>query len=192
MSKPLTAPQLHVVRAEPRDTHAERVATSGHVDLDELYRRYAPYVAVIATRILGRDDELDDLVQDVFLGALRGISGLRDAHAIKGWLAKVTVRVAVRRLRRRKLLRALYLEGEGTPYEELAADGASPEHRAMLAKIYRVLDQLPAATRVIWLLRNVLGEPLHIIVEISGCSQSTVQRRLRDADALLAKELHDE
>src|SRR5690349_8645681 len=70
MSKPLTAPQLHVVRAERRDARPESVATTGRVDLDELYRRYAPYVAVIATRILGRDDELDDLVQDVFLGAL--------------------------------------------------------------------------------------------------------------------------
>jgi DNA-directed RNA polymerase specialized sigma24 family protein len=42
-------------------------------DFDALYRRYAPYVAAIAARILGRDHELDDLVQDAFVNALRGL-----------------------------------------------------------------------------------------------------------------------
>jgi RNA polymerase sigma-70 factor (ECF subfamily) len=193
MSKRLTIGPLRVVHAESREPGArteEHAADA--VDIDGLYRRYAPYVAAIATRILGRDGEVDDLVQDVFLDALRGISGLRDPEAVKAWLAKVAVRVAVKRLRKRKLLRALHLEGEVAQYEELAAPGASSEQRALLAKIYHVLDELPATTRVIWLLRHVLGEPLHTIVELSACSQSTVQRRLRDAERFIAKELHDD
>ena len=60
--------------------------------LAELFRRYAPYVATIASKLLGRDDgELDDLVQDVFIEAHRGLGQLRDAHAAKGWLARITV-----------------------------------------------------------------------------------------------------
>jgi RNA polymerase sigma-70 factor (ECF subfamily) len=193
MTKPLTAPTLRLVRAERDEARPESSPPpSGIVDLDELYRRYAPYVAAIATRILGRDGEVDDLVQDVFIEALKGLSGLREPQAIRGWLAKVTVRVAVRRLRKRRFLQALHLDADGEPYEDLAAPGTSPEQKALLAKVYRVLDRLPAKTRVIWLLRNVLGEPLQAIVELSGCSQSTVQRRLRDADGLLKKELHDE
>ena len=53
----------------------------------------------------------------------------------------------------------------------------------------RVLDRLPARTRVIWILRHVLAEPLPAIVELSACSQSTVQRRLREAEALLEEAL---
>ena len=195
MTKPLTAGPLRVVRTAPGEPEARmqgRAAAVGHANLDDLYRRYAPYVAVIATRILGRDSEVDDLVQDVFVDALRGISGLRDPQAVKAWLARVTVRLAVRRLRKRRVLRALHLEGEAAGYEELAAPGATTDQKVLLAKIYRLLDELPATTRVIWLLRHVLGEPLHSIVELSACSQSTVQRRLRDAEGLLAKELHDE
>src|SRR5437764_180503 len=71
--------------------------------LAELFRRYARYVATIGFKLLGRDDELDDLVQDVFIEAHRGLHQLRDLDAAKGWLARITVRRAVRRLRRQKL-----------------------------------------------------------------------------------------
>jgi RNA polymerase sigma-70 factor, ECF subfamily len=186
--KTRTAPPLRVVRTlhdaapAPLDLDLD--------DLDALYRRYSRYVAAIAARLLGRDDEVEDLVQDVFLAALRGISRLRDAEAIKGWLAKVTVRLALKRLRKRRLLQVLRLEGELADYQQLAAAGASSAQRERLAKVYRALDRLPARTRVIWLLRHVLDEPLQAIVELSSCSQSTVQRKLRDAESFLAMELH--
>jgi DNA-directed RNA polymerase specialized sigma24 family protein len=97
----------------------------------------------------------------------------------------------VRRLRKRRLLQALHLAGASADYQQLAATGASPDQRALLGKVYTVLDQLPARMRVIWLLRHVLDEPLHVIAELSACSQSTVQRELRHAERSLAKELHD-
>jgi RNA polymerase sigma-70 factor (ECF subfamily) len=200
--KPQTAARLRVVRASgaaPAPAYAAPAAPAADLALlgepaalTALYQRYAPYVASIAMRLLGRDSEIDDLVQDVFLEAVRGISKLRDPLAVKGWLARVTVRLAVRRLRRRKLRQALHLEFEPADYEQLAAPSATPEQRAMLAKIYRVLDRLPTRTRVIWVLRHVLDEPLHSIVELAACSQSTVQRTLRDAEALLDGELHDD
>ena len=184
------APRLRLV--EPARTPITPLAPLDPRDLDALYRRYAAYVAAVATRLLGRDAEVDDLVQDVFIQALRGVSQLREPAAVKGWLAKVTVRLAVRRLRKRRMLQALHMSDGHNDYQQLAAAGASPEQRAVLAKVYHVLDTLPASTRVIWLLRHALGEPLQAVGELSGCSQSTVQRRLRDAESVLAKELsHD-
>jgi len=163
-------------------------------DFDALYRRYAPYVAAIAARILGRDHELDDLVQDAFVNALRGLRGLREPAAVKGWLAKITVRLATRRLRQRNLRRALHLShdvdiGDDEPS---VASSASPEQRALVARVYRALDGLPAAERVAWVLRHVQGEPLQRIPELCGCSLSTAQRRLARAQAALEQELrHD-
>lgn len=168
--------------------HAFEAGLTG--DVDALYRRFAPYVARIAMRLLGRDDEVDDLVQDVFVEALRGLDQLRDAHAVKAWLARVTVRLAVRKLRRRRLFEALL--GSRADYEKLASAEATPEQRAQLATIYALLDRLPARTRVIWLLRHVLGESLQAIVELTSCSQSTVQRKLREAESLLDGRLHHE
>jgi RNA polymerase sigma-70 factor (ECF subfamily) len=193
--KPQTAARLRVVRAgnaEPEPRPAELALVGEPGQLDALYRRYASYVASIATRLLGRDGEVDDLVQDVFVEAVRGISKLREPNAVKGWLARVAVRLSVRRLRKRRVLQALHLTLEHADYEQLAGSGATLEQRTLIAKVYRLLDQLPARTRVIWTLRYVLDEPLHSIVELTACSQSTVQRRLRDAEKLLEKELRHE
>jgi RNA polymerase sigma-70 factor (ECF subfamily) len=191
-----TAARLRVVRndadGDPSANAPEPAPHSEFGQLDALYRRFAPYVASIATRLLGRDGEVDDLVQDVFVEALRGIARLREPNAVKGWLAKITVRMSMRRLRKRRVLQTLHLDMEHDEYEHLAGRDATPEQRALVTQIYRVLDRLPARTRVIWTLRHVLDEPLHSIVELTACSQSTVQRKLRDAEALLAKELHDE
>ena len=161
-------------------------------DLDGLYRRYAPYVAAVAIRLIGRDAEIDDVVQDVFLQALRGLSQLRDPAAIKSWLARVTVRVAVRRLRKRKLLLALHLDSIDLDYEQIASPDTTLDQKALLAKTYALLDRLAARTRVIWVLRHVLDEPLHEIAELCECSQSTVQRKLRDAESFLGQELPHE
>jgi hypothetical protein len=72
------------------------------LSLEQLFRRYSRYVAVIGLRLLGRDDELDDLVQDVFVAAASGLERLRDPEAIRGYLASATVRLARRSSRWRR------------------------------------------------------------------------------------------
>jgi RNA polymerase sigma-70 factor (ECF subfamily) len=153
----------------------------GGIALGDLFRRYAPYVATIGYRLLGRDDDLDDLVQDVFIEAHNGLRQLRDAQAAKGWLARITVRRATRRLRVKRLRVFLSLDtiGDDTPLIDVTA---TPEERAHVASTYRWLEQLPVSERVVWILRHVQGETLDAIAALCACSKSTVQRRLRAAD----------
>jgi len=153
--------------------------------LEEVYRRFAPYVAAIAVRILGSEEDLDDLVQDVFLDATRGLSGLREPAAIKGWLAKITVRVAVRRLRQRRLRRALHIERVPIDYEAIIGTQATAEQRLLIIRVYRALESLPAQERAAWVLRYVQGESLDQGAAAAGCSVSTYQRRLLRANARL-------
>src|SRR5207253_3320254 len=99
---------------------------------------------------LGRDDEVDDLVQEVFLSAMGGLGRLRDPEALKGWLATVTVRLAGRRLRVRRMRALLHFDhrDHGPAYEMLCAPGASPEERALLGRVYAALDALPVDLRI--------------------------------------------
>ena len=60
-----------------------RTVVSEEEHLGDLFRRYSPYVATIGIRLLGRDDELDDLVQEVFIEAYRGFHQLRSPDAVK-------------------------------------------------------------------------------------------------------------
>src|SRR5882724_4133635 len=88
----MSTPSLRLVTTEPLPAD----------ELEAVFRGHARYVAAIALRLLGCDDEVDDVVQEVFVAAMRGLHTLREPAAIRGWLATVAVRVARRKLRRRR------------------------------------------------------------------------------------------
>lgn len=159
-------------------------ASAGPVDV---YRTYSRYVASLAYRILGRDSEVEDVVQDVFLAAATGLSRLREPGALKGWLASATVNIASRRLRRRRLLAVFGFDG--TPDEEVVAPGASPEQRVLLGQIYLTLEDLPVNDRVAWVLRHVEGESLDEVAALTGCSLATAKRRIAAAQQAIERAL---
>jgi RNA polymerase sigma-70 factor (ECF subfamily) len=151
-------------------------------ELEDVFRAYSRYVAAIGLRLLGTDDEVDDVVQEVFVAAIRGLRDLREPGAIRGWLATVTVRIARRKLRRRRLRAFVGLDVPD--YTHLAV-AAGQEQALLIARAYRVLDQLPVDDRIAWMLRHVEGESLESIAKICGCSLATAKRRIARAQAEL-------
>ena len=177
-------PALRVVSGGASSSRFEPAEVDGPLDFDSLFRRYAPYVGAIAIRILGCDEDVDDVVQDVFIQVHRGIGKVRDPSAVKAWLGCVAVRRAHRQLKR-NWWRRLFCQREPADYASLVDPGASPEQRAEVMSAYRLLDTLPARTRIVWVLRQVQGETLERIAELCDCSLSTVQRRLREAQSFM-------
>jgi RNA polymerase sigma factor (sigma-70 family) len=151
---------------------------------EDVFRQYAPYVAALVLKLIGRPGDVDDVVQDVFMQAHRGLSSLRSAEALRPWLRRITVRRSRRWLRKRWVL-SWFRESELDATAELVDPTASPEDRALVATVYRALERLPRDERLVWVLRVVEGETLESIADLLGCSVSTVQRRLRAAQAAM-------
>lgn len=158
---------------------------------EALFRRYGPYVARIGLRMLGREADVDDLLQEVFLAAHRQRSQVRNEAAIKHWLATVAVRTARRQLRRRKVRAFVGLDTGAAEGIEIASGGVSPEQRALLAKVYEVLDTIGVEQRLAWTLRHVDGEKLDQVAARCGCSLATAKRRIAAAQARLQAEFDD-
>ncbi len=177
---------LHVVARLPLAAEAD----VAELDLDTLYRRYASYVAAVAHRLLGRDEEVDDTVQEVFLAAVRGLGAIRDPRAIKGWLARIAVRIARRKLQKRRVRSFLGLD-DPVAYGSVTDPSASPEQKALLARVYRVLDGMPTNERIAWALRFVEGEPLEGVAALSGCSLATAKRRIAAASKTIEEAFAD-
>lgn len=156
-------------------------------NFDQLFREYERYVASIGNRILGSNNGVEDLVQEVFLVIYQEFHKLRDLSSVKGWLATITTRLAWRQLGRPWLYTKLSLSQveEIIPME---SQDASPETRADLSVLIQRLGTLSPSLRKPWILRFIDGETLPRIAELCECSQSTVQRRLREAgDVMLAR-----
>lgn len=126
-------------------------------------------------------------MQEVFIEAQRCLPQLRDAGAVRGWLGRICVRRCVRRLRRRRVRQLLHLDDEIEPLtfeSPLILEQLSDVRRA-----YHALRGFPAQERVVWVLRHIEGESLDQIAQYCDCSKSTVQRRLRAADARFDREV---
>lgn len=179
---PAARPPLSLVTRSPSAGPA--LGTAGLVGLDEAFRAYSAYVAYIGVRILGQDDDIDDLVQDVFVQAARGLRGLKEAGAIKGWLGTITVRMATRRLRVRRLTRVLGLS-ELPNYDQIVWPGADPEKCATIARIYELLDRAPPKHRAAWILRMVEGEAVDDVARLCDCSRATAKRWVQSVQTLI-------
>jgi RNA polymerase sigma-70 factor (ECF subfamily) len=153
---------------------------------EDVFRRYAPYVGAVVLRLIGRPGDVDDVVQDVFIQAHRGLPRLRDHDAVRPWLRRIAVRRAQRWLRTR-WVRRWFGESDFDAETDLVDATASPEERAQIAHVYRTLEQMNKDERLAWVLRFVEGETLESIAELLGCSVSTVQRRLRSAETVMGQ-----
>jgi RNA polymerase sigma-70 factor, ECF subfamily len=146
-----------------------------------VYRRYVPYVARIAHRLLGSDADLEDVLQEVFLIALERLPPLEEEGAVRAWLGAVTVRRVARLLRWRRVRLALRLDDVAS--DELAASELGPEQRSQIASAYRRLDLVPTKQRIAWILRHVEEEPLERVATMCGCSLATAKRWIAAAEA---------
>ncbi len=183
-------PHLQLVKPELDEAGLHESAQV--LSFDDLYSRYARHVAAIGFRLLGRDSELDDLVQEVFIEALKSMHSVRDPSAIKGWLSVIAVRVARRKLHMRRMRSWFFgdKESDQRVIDELVSKGASTEQRALLGAVFRVLDTVPVAERLAWTLRMIEGEPLEEVARLCDCSLATAKRRVAAAQERIEKKVN--
>jgi RNA polymerase sigma-70 factor, ECF subfamily len=150
---------------------------------EALFRRHARMVNGLAYRLLGHDEDLDDLVQESFLGALRGLGRLAHPQAFSSWLGSIVVRNAHKLLRKRHMLSRLGLR-KPAPIEldQLVAAGAPPSAGAELQRVYACLGALDAQARIAVVLHRVDGLSIPEVAAQMQLSVSTVKRRLKVAE----------
>src|SRR6266581_4427425 len=134
-----------------------------------------PRLRAMAYRMLGSLSDADDAVQEGWLHAARG--GADDVANLEGWFTTIVARVCLDMLRSRKSRREEPLDPDD------AAVGG-PEQEAMLADsvglaLLVVLDTLPPAERVAFVLHDTFGLPFGEIASITGRCRAGGPRRGR-------------
>jgi RNA polymerase sigma-70 factor, ECF subfamily len=160
--------------------------------LGELYEEYARFVASFASRMLTRPDDVEDVVQDVFLLAVRKLDDLEDESKVRGWLKTVTIRLAGHLLRWKRVRARFGIERTTSAIEDmLVAPGATPEDRASLRELLLVLESMPTDLRIAWSLRYMHEETVESVAELTRCSLATAKRRIAAAQRIIDQELSD-
>jgi RNA polymerase sigma-70 factor (ECF subfamily) len=143
-------------------------ADGGRSAFGELYQRYARLVhGILLARV--PPAEAEDLVQDVFMQAMRRMNELRTIAAFRGWLAAIARRRAIDYYRERGMVQL-------TPdSRERAADGGGTPDGLVLLDLIR---HLPEAYRETMILRLVEGMTGPEIARETGLTPASVRVNL--------------
>lgn len=149
-----------------------------------LYERYARMVhGILLARV--PLPEVDDLVQDVFIQAMRQLHTLRDAACFGGWLATVTRNRANDYHRRSVELVELTEDSPSEAREKRRSSAPGDDGAAILA----VIRELPAAYRETLILRLVEGFTGPEIAERTGLTPGSVRVNLHRGMQMLREKL---
>jgi RNA polymerase sigma factor (sigma-70 family) len=146
----------------------------------EIVRRHQAGVCAVAYGVTGDRALSEDIAQDTFVVAWRGVAALRDPSRLRGWLHGIARNLA-RKARRRR--RPVGLEGG-----EIAAPG-DPVQEAVARDEARVawaaLHALPARCREALVLYYWEGESARGVARALGISEAAAMQRLSRGRALL-------
>jgi RNA polymerase sigma-70 factor, ECF subfamily len=172
---------------EPREEDSLVSAARGgdRVAFGRLYDRYARMVhGILLARVPPR--EVDDLVQEVFLSALRQLHALREISRFGAWLATITRNRANDYFRR-----AIPDEKVTEPVDENQAEGRATDHAAEqeAAMILAMVRALPEPYREPLILRLVEGMTGPEIAARTGLTHGSVRVNLCRGMQLLREKL---
>ena len=138
-----------------------------------------------ALRRFGLDpDEADEVAQEVFVRAWRGLARFEERSQFSTWLYRIAFNEAQRRLSRRPAPRAQPDPDRGADpilavpeAPELGPDAQTLE-REFEQALEEALDELPADWRAAVVLRDVEGLSTHDAAEIVGVREAAFKSRL--------------
>lgn len=152
---------------------------------DELYHRFRRQVAGNLYRVLGDRDDLEDLVQEVFVIAFRGLDRFRGDARLSTWLYRICVNVALGRIRTRKrrpnAIGVLDLDtapSDPSLTERPETPDRSLERRRDQERVYAALEQLAPKKRIVLYLHEIEGLDLKEIAYLVDSNPVTVRTRL--------------
>jgi len=181
-----------------------------------LVDRYAPAMQRIARAYVRDDASAEDVVQEAWLGVLRGLPTFEGRSSLRGWIFTIVVnRAKTRGVREARSVPFSALARDETERDDpsVAADrfagpderwprhwrsgpvpwGDHPEElllsRELRSRIDAAIDALPAAQRSVVILRDIAGQPTQDVCNALDLTETNVRVLLHRARAKLRRAL---
>jgi RNA polymerase sigma-70 factor (ECF subfamily) len=172
---------------EPRETrelvaHQVRRFRAGDGDAAERLARRALRLSLrTASALMRSREDAAEVAQEVAVDVLRSLGKLRDPEAFDAWVHRITVRHAMRRLKKERSTRKI--ETPLALLDEEGLRGATPDSDidstlAARQALVEALSRLPAKQRIALALRYVHDLPDAEIAAAFGCRVGTVHALL--------------
>lgn len=153
---------------------------------EELVRRHQQRILGLVNSILRRSEDVEDVVQQVFMKAYVSIKRFDQRAAFSTWLYKIALNECWDYLRKKKVRPLLYESDlseeqvsrlDGIAYSDRVPD--TPDDRTAVKQLLeQLLEKLPEQDRQLLVLKEVEGFSVQELAEILNLNVNTVKVRL--------------
>jgi RNA polymerase sigma-70 factor (ECF subfamily) len=151
----------------------------------ELVDHYSPRLRYYLRKILGQPESADDVLQEVWLDAFRGLPKLADTMAFPAWIYRIARNHCALAWRKRN--RTAWLAAEIEAFVD--ADEEPDFNAEDAAQVHAALDELAPEHREVLVLRFLEDMSYENIAQAIGCQIGTIRSRLHYAKRALRRAL---
>ncbi len=155
-----------------------------------LVERYQRRVFSLVFHIVRRQDEVEDLAQEILLKAFRAIRSYNFRASFGAWISRIAVNHCYDYLRRQRSSRVTYYWQlsedarrvlEAIPQQRERGEPSAEEQMAQKDLVEKLLERAPAEDRIVLSLKEIEDLPVEEIGRILNWSTSKVKVRLHRA-----------
>jgi RNA polymerase sigma-70 factor (ECF subfamily) len=188
---------------EPDDLTLLRQARGGdYAAFASLVGRFEKRVYGLARRIVGQEQDAEDVTQQTFLSVLEHLDDFREESSVATWVLRIAANHALKILRKRRGLPTVPLDTGDDPDDSyarlphpdyIARWRDTPESLAQQAEVRHLIEaalaELDEKYRTVFVLRDIEGLSTRQTAEVLGLSEANVKVRLLRARLLLRERL---
>ncbi len=160
-----------------------------------LVDRHKRRVYLTAFHLVGSHGDADDVAQETFVRAYKGIGEFDGRSSVFTWLYRICVNAGLNHLRKRDRRKQVYIEDYPLPPEVEGRVGSDEkrrlEARQMWLKVARAVDALPEDQKVVVVLGQLEGLSQKEMAEVLEVPEGTIAWRLHQARKSLRAQLPD-
>jgi RNA polymerase sigma-70 factor, ECF subfamily len=171
----------------------DRAKAGDREAFEELVRRHAERLYAVVLRFVADAEEAQEVTQDAFLRAWRGIARFEGRSLFFTWLYRIGINEAKRRAGRQPAVPVASLDDEPVP--DAPDWSEAPETRSELGDLRRVLEEairsLPVEYRATIVLRDIEGLTTREAAEIMDVGEAAFKSRLHRARLAVRRAVDD-
>lgn len=153
----------------------------------KLYDAHVRAMFGTCLRMIGQREDAQDVLQDSFIAAFKGIQNFNGQSTFGAWLKRIVINKCINHLNRKKIL-VFEATSESIAGESLETND---DLDISTERIQKAIAELPVGCRTVFVMKALEGFDHQEIAEVTGISVGTSKSQFNRARTLLQVELKD-
>ena len=162
---------------------------------NQLILRWERPIYALAYRVIGREEDARDVVQETFLRAFRALPGFKGEAKFSSWIYRIALNLCRDWIRRQRRTPVVQMPDDAEAVERMAIRDPVDSIEDLVARkelsavVAEAMAVLPEEQRTAIILKEYHGMTFQEIAELQGVPLSTVKTRLYQGLAVLRRNL---